>query len=820
MKRGCYLKTLSVQLEKAMAQINDPSNYGKMASSCQQPNMERTELSPLTAFLKAKYPRCIPLPLVKNTKKPALHFDFAIDKISDEDMWKQWEDAGRQLVESGECDVGISIRDHWIVIDFDDKERGEYMSKQDEFKDTVCVETEKGFHFYFEKTAECANWVNTVKPFKINDDVLDIDIISTHANGTGGIITIPPSKSKKWINRMETTAILPMSTKFIDWAQNSIHFIEKGEVILREKVIAQNPLEFAKIEKAVMALDAKRATGFGEWRNVCWAILNECERSGLGDAGEDLVHDFSAKCKSKYRPREVQKFIKNWSYREHGYNFGTIMKALKVDNRSMFDEMNEDNTVKLNGYSFVDDEQIDIFDGEERPYQKVKEIFESTRFKIKNPICYCESCDDGNIIIRNEEKMFKTYRNLYCTVKVQGAKNATGDDVVATKKFMSVWMDDASIRTYDGMETYPPPKVCPPRVYNLWNGFAVERLQCESSHNVDIFLEHVDVLCNYDKKVAEFVLLWLGDFYQRPGKINGISLVFRSKPRAGKNIFWNVLMRKLVGADKYKETANPIVELFNRFSGGRFRRFMINIDELKAKDGLAISELLKNAITSDKYNHEIKGVDPMETNNFNRFIFTTNKDLSVKVDEGDGRFVVISVSNDKIGDKAYFDRFIDYINDDRNLKAIHEYLLNVDTRGVNWQADRPETSLYCNLQTLNVDFVIQFLINITKIRMADGYIEVSAGEVCDMFKKWSKNNHHSKAVGDTYEPIIPPRMLWMKLTLLADESGSGVRKTKGRTQNMYGFQPLLMKEHFMKEGTYDMEFNFSELEFMGQWRGS
>jgi hypothetical protein len=781
-----------------------------------------SDVQSLSVFIKTNFPRCIPIPLVEGTKTPWKGFEYKDENVTDEYLWQKWNNVGSSLVENGDADVALCLRDDIIVVDVDNREHADYFMNVDCFKSTVSVRTQKGAHFYFKKTPECAHWKTKTRPFEVNGVKQDIDIKSNYDNGTGSLITIPPSTDKEWINPFGRYEVQPMPSTFVEWSNGAMDEVPRPKIVR----VIKNDVKFDRLETAVMGLSTERATDYENWTRVCWAIYNVACENGFEEQGEDLIHEFSKKCPMKYNRRKVDRFIRYSSYCEKGYTMGTIMAMLKKDNPEVFKSLAPITNQPFKGYAFVedDDDPIDIFDGEAREYEDVKREFEKTMFKVKYPICYCEMTESADVVIKNEDKMRKTYRNLWCLMHTTqfNPKTKKMEVVEDRVKFIDKWMNDPKIRTYDSMDMYPPPLKCPPKVYNLWTGYAVERLTCESSGNVTPFIKHIDILANHDEKVREFIILWLAHMFQRPGELNGIALVFRSNPRAGKNIFWNVLMRLLMGADKFKETAMASRELFGQFSVGRFRKVLINIDEMGGKEGAALSEVLKNAITSMKYNHEIKGIDPMETNNFNRFVFTVNKDLSVKVDFGDGRYVVVSVSNEMIGNKDYFMSFIEYMNDPTNLKAIHEYLMAQDISQVNWQNDRPVTSLYEDMKTLNIDLVSQFVINFTQRRLDEGFseeVERSATQWYAMFATWCKNNRHSTRVGDVDVVSMKERMFWIRLSRIVDDRESGMTKRKSNGNVLYDVNPTKLKAYYEKLGIYDLEYNFSSSEFIHAWRG-
>lgn len=329
-------------------------------------------------------------------------------------------------------------------------------------------------------------------------------------------------------------------------------------------------------------------------------------------------------------------------------------------------------------------------------YLTVKNEFEKTHFKVMCPVMYVEQKKDGSFYLRDSKELNEAYRNKYCVLY--------GDKV----KFISNWLDDPQIRTYEKIDFIPPPLHCPKDTFNMWGGFAIERLNVESSGYIEPFLKHISVLTNHNEQGSKYFINWLADMFQRPGKLNGIAFAVKSEQGAGKNIFLEGVAQ-IMGNDLYFETAKPLEELWSRFALGRKNRLLINIDETKGKDTYPMADVIKNMITSKHFNYEDKGKRPITLTNINRVIFTTNNASAIKVEQKDRRFVVFESSDELLGNKAYFDGLGAYFEDPSNQKAIFDYLMSIDVSKVDWIGDRPITQLYKDIQSLNVSNDIKYL---------------------------------------------------------------------------------------------------------------
>lgn len=355
-------------------------------------------------------------------------------------------------------------------------------------------------------------------------------------------------------------------------------------------------------------------------------------------------------------------------------------------------------------------------------YRNMKKEFEKTHFKTMCPLMYVEQKADGSFYFRDTKELCGAFRNKYCYV--------LGDKV----RFIDCWLDDPTIRTYDKVDFLPPPLHCPADTFNMWTGFAVERLNVESSGYIEPFLKHISVLTNHNEQGSKYFINWLADMFQRPGRLNGIAFAIKSEQGAGKNIFLEGIAQ-IMGLDLYFETANPQEQLWSRFALGRKNRVLINIDETKGKDTYPMADVIKNMITSKHYNYEDKGKRPITLTNINRVIFTTNNTTAIKVEQRDRRFVVFESSNELLGNKAYFDGLGEYFDDPSNKKAVFDFLMSIDTSKVDWIGDRPITELYKDIQNLNVSNDIKYLKHMCENNRDDAVFSFKPSGFFEHFKE-------------------------------------------------------------------------------------
>jgi hypothetical protein len=291
--------------------------------------------------------------------------------------------------------------------------------------------------------------------------------------------------------------------------------------------------------------------------------------------------------------------------------------------------------------------------------------------------------------------MIEKYRNVWYIKE--------GDKDV-NKPFINDWLNDCNIKTYSLMDFIPFPMECPEHVFNLWNGFAIEKCEVEPNEDCSIMIEHISMLCNHDKAATDYLIKWLAHIIQYPGELNNIAVVLKSGKGVGKNIF-TYFMRAIIGASYFSEITDED-ELFGRFSNARKNRPFINVEEV----GISFKnkDRLKNMITSKIYNHEAKGIDPIQMQNFGRLILTTNNDVPLPIEHNDRRIFLVSADNSKRNDMKYLKPLIDYCKNKANQKGFFNYLNTINLNQTDWVNDRPITEEYKDVQGMMTPLEARF----------------------------------------------------------------------------------------------------------------
>lgn len=531
--------------------------------------------------------------------------------------------------------------------------------------------------------------------------------------------------------------------------------------------------------RLVDILNEKRADSYSTWIEVGWCLYNIDDSEIM----LDKWIEFSQKS-SKFKYGECE--TKWASMYKGGLGMGTLVMWAKEDDITRATSILSEMRYGVS-HEHVNIDMI-LESTHLHKYEVIKKIFESSICKIMTPACYIEQNHDNHeMYIKTKSDLQNNYENLFCKKGFP-----TGEHGMQWKKcrFLDHWLKDAKIRTYKLIDFLPPPMVCPDRTLNLWKPFDIDTVDVESSGNVKPFIDHMSILVSHEQKALDFFIKFIAQIVQYPGVLTGICIILKSRQGAGKNMFIMILER-IFGKRYVFSTPNPENDIFGRFATNRKYKLLINMDETSGKDTFKFYDRLKNMITSDTFVYEEKGKDAIPMKNCNRFICTTNNDLPVKIEGDDRRFVVFECSNEKVGDKVYFDSLMKYMDDPCNLKAVIKYLRGIDLSNVNWIQDRPITQAYLKMRYGCSCFILRYFDSIVEEGRGE-FRKIQASALYGHFTDWMiQYGYTSQFNGVTFGN---------RLIEYIEESDGAIRKVKERTANYYYLYMEPLKKYLFKKG--------------------
>jgi len=335
-------------------------------------------------------------------------------------------------------------------------------------------------------------------------------------------------------------------------------------------------------------------------------------------------------------------------------------------------------------------------------YSVMKQEFERHHFKCISTSMFHDT--EFNII-RDVQKLKTAFQHMvYLEI----------DSEMKEKKvsFITEWLSDPTMRTYQFVELLPPPRVCPLNTYNLWNGFDIERTPSPSAtddfkDDVATLTQHLMNLCDNDEAVFTYCFKWIACLFQKPGYKNNVALLFKTLEGAGKDLLF-VMLKNMIG-DRYCLVTSQIErDIFGNFNGVLSRKLLVAMNEMSGAIGFRYSDRLKDLITTEYDMINNKGVEMYQTPSYCHYMFFTNNNFPVKVDLHERRTMAIQSLN-AVPEKSYFDRLLTAIHNRNALRLLYDSFMNTDLTDFDWRNDRPITSFYEDIREVSLDKELAFL---------------------------------------------------------------------------------------------------------------
>jgi putative DNA primase/helicase len=378
----------------------------------------------------------------------------------------------------------------------------------------------------------------------------------------------------------------------------------------------------------------------------------------------------------------------------------------------------------------IEIQELDTFD-------KVATEFEKTHCKITNKSIFVKT-DGDKLIIMSRQQMKTSYEHMVYDKIVK----RTNDEEVLSLNFINDWLvNNPTQRRFDDIGCYPTGIECPPNHFNSWIPFAMEFVKEyeHKSSELEIILNHIKILCGNDDEVYDYFIKWIAQMIQYPA-VKSICPTLISKEGAGKTTLIQLLC-KMLGNEKVFETATPSRDIWGDFNGRMANTFLVNLNELSKKETLESEGRIKALITDPKLTINNKGVSQYDINSHHRFIITTNNEEPVNTTKDDRRKVIIRSSDEKIGDKEYFNKLYSFLDDINVIKTCYEYFKAIPDMDAFNKIPMPCTEYQQNLKELSRSPIEMWLENLVYENWDKVRVELLGTETCKLFKEWCDSNN-------------------------------------------------------------------------------
>lgn len=359
-------------------------------------------------------------------------------------------------------------------------------------------------------------------------------------------------------------------------------------------------------------------------------------------------------------------------------------------------------------------------------YNDIKKEFELVNCKVGAEFI-CDKHNDFNVYSKQK---FETLHEEMTYIDEEGK----------SIMFINTWFRDKFKRKYDKFDCYPKDNLCPPYVYNMWEKFPVQLMpvieNAKSKAGLEWFLKHIDVLADYNEEHSAFIKMWLAQMFQYP-EHKSILLMFVGKEGSGKGTFVRFLETIMGGSHRCWVCNDPQEQIFGKFNDMMKRAFLVILDEVDKSGTYNNIGRFKNLITEPIITINPKGKTSFAMNSYHRYLgFSNNPDPSVKLKRRDFTF---RMSDDKIGDTAYFNEGNSYANNLDCCKAIYDYFMSYPTKPKINDKDIPKGNYNEMLKEDQKDVITEFMEDF--VYLHKNTLKFSNIQLYQLFIEFCKRNY-------------------------------------------------------------------------------
>ena len=343
-----------------------------------------------------------------------------------------------------------------------------------------------------------------------------------------------------------------------------------------------------------------------------------------------------------------------------------------------------------------------------KSYAETKQDFEKYACRVDDVLVYPYTDKAGNVQLYNRTQLREKESHL---MYVRKAEDENGDEKSVRCPFVKRWLDDEEKRTYRTMGVYP--KECPVDVYNKWEDFEINKKSIPNGEgDAQPFKDLLWDLSGSEQNSYEYILKWLAYLVQYPEEKPQTAIGIKGKYGIGKNLLFGLVGEDIMGSKHYFETSNPLDDIFGTHATQHEGKKLIFVDEMEVSIQRKVSERMKAFITNKSLTINPKGISPYNVDHLAGYIFAGNGFL-VSVPEGDRRFVLFEATGKYIHSSGEGRKFVrewfEWKKDAKNLKAVYDLLMNMETNIEYLKHERPETAYYKKVRRQSLPHIIKWL---------------------------------------------------------------------------------------------------------------
>jgi len=304
---------------------------------------------------------------------------------------------------------------------------------------------------------------------------------------------------------------------------------------------------------------------------------------------------------------------------------------------------------------------------------------------------------------------------------------------------------NGKIDTYNKIDYYPylskkgKPDLL--ETFNIFEGFPLEHENIDYGNmNFEdtIFYKHYkSEFFNNNEKENRHFWACMADIIQDPANIKGTSHLFFSRQGTGKGLLYD-FFKRILGINNSVTIDDIDRYLRNSFNKRTSFKLIKMFEEVSEKgEAFYKHNRLKAQQTNPLESLEPKGVDAFDVRHCARFLYFTNNENALYIENSDRRHTMHRVNNRYANNLNYFEPLWDLLKDKKFLKCGFDYLAN-------FKYDKKEVLTCYDTQykkeqkILNIPLGIQFMIEYIQNENKLG--RVSTIDIRDAYKSWCNSS--------------------------------------------------------------------------------
>ena len=281
-------------------------------------------------------------------------------------------------------------------------------------------------------------------------------------------------------------------------------------------------------------------------------------------------------------------------------------------------------------------------------YADAKRAFDYDKVVMANGSCY---------VRRMERVAFRSAPELRREYDHTRVLNEAGRPI----RFITRWLRDENVPTYNAIDMVPPLLVCPGGTLNLWTPFPLDdgAPYQHDAEGLRVILDYIEMLCSHNPEDVASLIDWMRRIVEQPSIRPARAPALYGPQGCGKSMFAR-LLSALIGHNKavhfipqpfdVQNHTQPFLFVFEEYGGG--------------------SDDLRSLMSDDMIRVRLPFVAAFMIRNVTRCLVLSN----TEPDTLNGRLFPIRCGDGHIGDQAYFERLNAVMQSPNALRTFWSYL--------------------------------------------------------------------------------------------------------------------------------------------------